>query len=421
MNTSGRNSQLAMALLIGMIAYGSLYPFAFHAVPDGIGPFRTLLGNWDETPGRGDFISNILLYMPLGFVGAISVGKRAGALRVAATISIGAVLSFSMESLQYYDWGRDPQSTDFYANTLGTILGATAGWLFGRDFKWPLIGAVSVNRVPALLLLCWMGYRLYPYVPTINLHKYWDSLKPVFLHPVFDLYGIFRQAAVWLTLAMLIEKTVGQVQAPAVFRRFAGFILLSSILVISTWISISQLAGMAAAYVLWRILARWPRAPIVICTILLGAYVTTFRLEPFTLSPVAGRYGWTPFLSFMLGSIDLDVQSFFEKFFLYGGLIWLLAEGGMPVRRASILVATILFVTSIVEIYIPGRSAEVTDAVLALAAGEFIRAVELGPNGRPRPVLPKAFVAIPRLRLGGGRSPYDTLTGRLTHLPDAAE
>jgi hypothetical protein len=326
-----------------------------------------------------------------------------------------------MESLQYYDWGRDPEATDFYANTLGTIFGATIGWLFGHDFKWPLIGEVSANRVPALLLVCWLGYRLYPYVPTINLHKYWASLKPVFLYPDFDLYGVFRQTAIWMTVAMLIERIAGEAQAPAVYRRFAGFILLSSILVISTSITIPQLGGMAAAYLLWRRLGRWPRAPVVISTILLGAYVTTFRLEPFAISPVAGHYGWTPFLSFMLGSIDLDVQSFFEKFFLYGGLIWLQGEGGMALRRASGLVAAILFVTSLIEIYIPGRSAEITDTVLALVAGEFIRAVAFGANGLPMAVLPKRFVALPRLRLGARRSPYDTVSGRVIHVPDAAE
>ena len=42
------------------------------------GPLDTLLNGWDKTPGRGDFISNILLYMPLGFIGTITVGRRVG-------------------------------------------------------------------------------------------------------------------------------------------------------------------------------------------------------------------------------------------------------------------------------------------------------------------------------------------------------
>jgi VanZ family protein len=413
---SGRNSQLAMALLIGMIAYGSLYPFAFHAVPGGVGPLRMLLDRWDMTPGRGDFVSNILLYVPLGFVGMISVGRRASLWRLAAVIAIGGALSLSMESLQYYDAGRDPQATDFYSNTLGTIIGASVGWVFGQDFRWPLLGEISANRIPALLLWAWVGYRLYPYEPTINLHKYWDALKPVLLDPHMTPYTLFRQAAIWLTVAVLIEKIVGREKSKAVYRRFAGFIVLASILIISTWLSISQILGMALAYAVWRGLSPWPRAPTVIAATMLAIYVAAFRLEPFQLVSIGGHYSWMPFLSFMKGSIDLDVQSFFEKFFLYGGLIWLLVQAGMALRFASACVAAILMATSAVEIYIPGRSAEVTDAIFALIIGEFIRATEMGaPEGLCVPRLNLTMILRIRHRFAIGRG--EPLSSHIVYLP----
>jgi hypothetical protein len=78
----------------------------------------------------------------------------------------------------------------------------------------------------------------------------------------------------------------------AIFRRFAGFILLACILIISTWISISQILGMVLAYGLWRVLGRWPCLPIVVAAILVGAYVTAFRLEPFERADVGRHYGW---------------------------------------------------------------------------------------------------------------------------------
>lgn len=74
------NLRLALFAIIVMIAYGSLYPFAFHSVEDGPGPLLGLIQGWDKTPGRGDFVSNILLYMPLGFIGAITVGQARRAL-----------------------------------------------------------------------------------------------------------------------------------------------------------------------------------------------------------------------------------------------------------------------------------------------------------------------------------------------------
>jgi VanZ family protein len=377
------NLRVALAAIVAMIVYGSLYPFAFHWVGDGIGPLHTLLYSWDKTPGRGDFISNILLYMPLGFIGTVTVGKRIGISQLALTILIGIALSFTMEVLQYYDTGRDTEATDLYANTLGTAIGAGIGWFFGQDFRLPLLREISVNRVPALLLTAWLGYRLYPYVPTIDLHKYWNALKPVFLYPQLTPDSLFRHVAVWLSICVMIEKIAGDRGASGLIGRFAAFLIFSSVLVISTRVTAAQIAGIVVAFAIWRILPTW-RARVVIAAATMGIYVVVFRLDPFVFSDSSGPYSWMPFLSFMQGSIDIDVESFFEKFFLYGGLIWLLAEAGMATRLATLLVAAIVLGASFAEVFIPGRSAEITDAILALATGEFIRALEVGAVDRAR-------------------------------------
>jgi hypothetical protein len=151
------NLRLALIAIIGMIAYGSLYPLAFHWPVDAVGPLHTLLHGWDRIPGRGDFVSNILLYIPLGFIGTITVGRRVGLSQVALTLLMGFGLSFSVEILQYYDAGRDTEATDLYANMLGTAMGGAIGWFFGQDFRLPLVREISANRVPALLLTAWLG------------------------------------------------------------------------------------------------------------------------------------------------------------------------------------------------------------------------------------------------------------------------
>ncbi len=358
-----------MAAILIMIAYGSLYPFDFHTDVGGVGPLGTLLASWNKTPGRGDFVSNILLYLPLGFVGASAPGKRGGLRRLALTLLLGMTLSFSVELLQYYDGGRDTEATDFYANTLGTLFGAIAGWLFGRDFRWPFFREISANRVPMLLLAAWIGYRLYPYVPTINLHKYWDALKPVVLYPHVTPLGVVRQTAVWLCICALAEQIAGR-RWGRFYWLFVAFTMFAGILIISTRISMPQLVGTILAFVIWRSLLGIPRNQAAgAAALLLGAYVVAYRLEPFQFMPEGERFSWMPFLSLMRGSIDTDVQAFFEKFFLYGGLIWLLIQAGMAARIASLLVAAALLATSGVEVFLPHRSAEVTDAVLAIAAG----------------------------------------------------
>jgi VanZ family protein len=63
------------------------------------------------------------------------------------------------------------------------------------------------------------------------------------------------------------------------------------------------------------------------------------------------------------------VQSLFEKAFLYGSLVWIAGRAGMNLRAATIAVALLVLMTSIVEIFLPGRSAEITDALIALLMG----------------------------------------------------
>ena len=180
-----RNFSIVTAVTIAVIVYGSLYPFMFRQPVDGLGPAaRALFESWAEVPSRGDFIANVALYTPLGFFAILAIRKDVSTpKRISLTILTGALLSTCMELAQYYDDGRQTNASDLYTNIAGTVLGAIGGSLIGRNFRWPLLREIASNRVPKMLLSAWAGYRLFPYVPTIDLHKYWDALKPVILHP----------------------------------------------------------------------------------------------------------------------------------------------------------------------------------------------------------------------------------------------
>ena len=112
----GRSKHFAIAttIVIAIIVYGSLYPFAFRPADDGIGPARRAL--WEsraERLGRVTFFANILLYMPLGFFAIHALGRRGGAAgRMVLITLLGVFLSVSMELLQYFDEGRVADAPD---------------------------------------------------------------------------------------------------------------------------------------------------------------------------------------------------------------------------------------------------------------------------------------------------------------------
>ena len=71
----------------------------------------------------------------------------------------------------------------------------------------------------------------------------------------------------------------------------------------------------------------------------------------------------------MHGSNGIDIQAFCQKVYEYGGLIWLLNRAGVRLLGSTLLTATFLFAMSFAECWLPGRSAEITDGIMALILG----------------------------------------------------
>jgi VanZ family protein len=372
------NFLFATAVVIAVIVYGSLYPFAFRPPVIGFGrAARALIESWNETPSRGDFIANVALYLPLGFFAILAIGRGVGtAKRIALAVLTGALLSTCMELTQFYDDGRQTAATDLYANVVGTTLGAIGGSLTGSDFRWPLLREIASNRVPALLLSAWAGYRLFPYVPTTDLHKYWDTLKPVILYPSLTGYDLFRYTAIWLTIGALIEPISGPKRVRQLFPLFVGGVLVAKVMMVETMLTTAEIAGAALALCAWSVLAVHVRLRVSVIALLFCGYVIAERLEPFQFGSTAASFSWVPFLGFMSSSPEIGVLSFFQKFFLFGSSIWLLAQAGLRLRLSIAIVAAILFMTSYAEAYLPNRSAEVTDTVMALIIGAVFALIE---------------------------------------------
>jgi VanZ family protein len=366
---------VTLAAVVIIIVYGSLYPFAFRHPVNGIGPVSTLLKDWAQLPQRGDFIANVLLYLPFGFFGVVAFSAKMRILpAVCLAIVAGALLSTAMELTQYYVAGRVTAASDVYADVIGALLGAITAAGTSGYVQWRPLREIAANRVPALLLAVWLGYRLFPYVPTIDLHKYWIALRPVLLNPIPTKYDLFRYTAVWLSIAALIEATSGSSRAWLPFSLFIASVLIAKVLIVGRSLSAAEVAGAGLALGLWLVLAAavGARIRVTVIALLFGASIVVERLAPFQFTPYARHFGWIPFLGLIHGSLELNIMSFLEKAFLYGSLIWLFGKSGLRLLPSTLLVAIMLLATSWAETYLPGRSAEITDALIALLMGAII-------------------------------------------------
>ncbi len=361
-----QSSSVVTALIAVVIVYGSLYPLEFRIPPHGPGAITTFLASIGQRPGRSDTIANILLYAPFGFFLLPSLRRRR-ARALGLTMAAGALLSFCMELAQYYVPGRVTSFDDVVSNTAGSFLGALAATAIGENAGLPFAAELVRQPVPTLLVLSWLGYRLYPYVPTINLHKYWNALQPIVLTPSLTSYDLFRQTTIWLTLYALIEAIVRRRRSAVLAPAFALGVLGAEVLVTGVTLRLAEPAGAGMALLIWLPLLLVPAQPrAMIAGLALSAYVIAWRLEPFIFMPVPRAFGWVPFLSLMQGSLRVDTLAFLEKLFLYGSMILLLgsAMGGRLVP--VLLTVGALFATSWAERWLPGRSAEITDALTAM-------------------------------------------------------
>lgn len=379
---SGAGSAVALLIVAAVIAYGSLYPFRFQerSVPGGAVAF--LLSTWGAWDHRGDLLANIVLYLPFGFFAARAVPLRLGrAGRIVLPILAGAGFSIAMELTQFHIAGRVTSMGDVYANTIGTALGAAVGAAFAADWRWGVLADLAGNPVAAMLIAAWLGYRLYPYVPTIDLHKYWRAIRAMVLAPSLPGLELPRFTVLWLLMAWLAESIFGAQRWLILFALLAGGEMVGRVVVVNGRLTLPDIMGAALAGLLWLLLRQMPGRMVLLAMLWLGLVVGS-RLAPFAFTASARSFGWVPFVGFLHGSIAVAVQSFCEKVFLFGGLIWLLHSIGVGLVPATGFTAVLLFATAVAQTHLPGRSAGITDAVIALAIGGVFMLVPSGPSVR---------------------------------------
>jgi VanZ family protein len=367
---------LITALVTLIIAYGSLYPFVARHPRPSEGAVLYLLSTWDEAPvSGGNTIANIMLYMPFGFFAYLAItgdGRIRRPLR-AVTLA-GIALSTTMELGQFFDSFRVCNFSDLYTNGGGAFLGAVAARIIGPEIKLPFARHMLGDLFAGLLLASWFLSRLYPYVPTIDLHKYWHAVQPLIHAPSVSLVDLIRFTVCWAFIAWLCEALWGANRGRA-YRIMAAVEIVGKIFILNNALKQAEVFGIVVGAMLWT-RVRVKRRPEMLMAAIFAGFIVIERLRPFSFGGPLHDFGWVPFGGFMGGSVSVNTQSFLEKFFYYGAMLWALIRTGMGLGPAAGLLAGGLFLTSLAETALPGRSAEITDAVMALAIAMLYRAID---------------------------------------------
>jgi VanZ family protein len=368
MRSSVSRYALILAGVTIFIVYASLYPFDFSPQTSTLDAIKDVLSTWRSVDGWGHVVSNALLYLPFGFCLVRARSSGSGFTRVLLGGFAGFLLCACIETAQVHDRTRDPSMSDVYANTAGAFAGAAAGVAAVQSARRN--GRFERHPFSSLLLLCWIGNRLFPYQPSFSVHKYREAIKPLAAVSAIPLDDLFRNFANWLAVAVLLEAVFGTARSRWILASLAAATLAARIGVVDAVLSPAEVAGAAAAVLIWATwLPRFRGRAAAVAILFTGSAIMQ-ALEPFKFLAVARPFGLVPFQSFM-NSIQDGVPVFFGKAFTYGTLVWLGIRVGIPYGWAVALGAVLELLLHLTQVYLPGRSAEITDVVmlLLLAAG----------------------------------------------------
>ena len=385
--TVRHDRRLVAWLLAGvtfLIVYASLYPFRFAATDvQGLGD---LLGRlpWARTT-RSDIAANVLLYLPFGAcLGWLLASRLGGPLAVAGATLAGVLLSTGIEVAQIFETRRVASLADVFYNGLGTLAGGALALALRsarHGFSRHPLARLLAQPVPAALLLLWLGYRLAPFALTLDPRQWLAALSPL-MQPLGSWAS--PQAAVgylvgWLVAARALAELYPRRSPTAVLAVTMTFVLVGIVLASGKALDPNELGAMAAALLLSGPLSRMsPRAGAASLALLLAAWTLFSGLAPFDVRLDPDAFGLVPFRDALTRYRSTNLVDMFQKCFAYGAMVWLLMRAGLRVPGATLVTVGLLLAIELLQAWLPGKSADITDPLLALVAGGLIAVFDTG-------------------------------------------
>ncbi len=213
------------------VIYGSLVPLQFQAIP-----FDTALARFKEIPylnlgihSRADWVSNILLFIPLTFFwmayfSRTDQPKSSGRINLILAFTLlvlSTLLSLSIEFTQLFFPPRTVSLNDLIAESIGGFLGIILYWQFGRYAiswlnNWEIShsGTNKFEQLLYLYLFILFGYSLLPLdltISPIEVYHKWTEGKVYFIPFASSfsgdiseiLYNFFADIAIWIPVSLL--------------------------------------------------------------------------------------------------------------------------------------------------------------------------------------------------------------------------
>ncbi len=361
---------LLFIALIFFVIYGSLYPFDFDLSVVTAQERKKFLASWWQASGRGDVLGNVVLFVPFGALGMLTMSRgRSVALHFILISLIGFVVAAGVQVAQLAIPARNAVLGDVLWNMLGLIFGALP--LASSALRQAILSrAIDASAIlPIALIACWYASELAPYVPSIDLQSFKDALKPLLIRPHFSGPEFFSDYVAWLAVAFLVEQARLRMKHWHVLLAAMALMFFAKVIIVKNVVSASDVLAAMAALATWVLFLRSFSHKALVIAALLAPLIVHSELKPYTVYDVASKFQWIPFVGLGNGSAVFVAQELADKRFQFGTLVLLLIE--VRVRQSSAVLICIGFVAAIevMQIWIGDRSPGITDPIIVLLVG----------------------------------------------------
>lgn len=367
------NPITARKLLFGfavVVSYGSIYPANFQIPELGTtAAMQAFLATCCGMPHSGDVLANILLFIPFGFLGMLSISSSSKSIKwfVVNVLFWGVLLALALQLIQIYLPSRNENLQDAAWNFLGILIGVFTGLFARNSLSQHSPNARQIVLIPWVLISAWLAYRLIPFVPALDFQEIKDSIKPLFLYTELIPKNVAHDTVAWCLVAYFLRYGHRSISFDVYLPFLILITFLLEIIIVSNSLSFSNIVGAGLAIVLWwGVLARIAKCEYILAAMLF-VMLAYSGLEPFVARVEATSFNWLPFKGFLGGSMYVNTQSVCEKSFLYGSLVYMLWRRGLSTQLSTVLAMSGIVMIEFLQTYFIGEhTPEVTDPILVL-------------------------------------------------------
>ena len=336
-------------------------------------------------------LGNIVLFFPFGLVGIWSVSIRNTIVRDAMVLALAFILAFSLQLAQVWLPSRSAALVDVVWNMAGAGLGILAAHMAVGRVGVGKLAIPSATLAPLGLLILWLLAELSPLVPSLDLQKVKDALKPLMYGIEFSFPDVIAHAAGVFAAGIALAALAPQ-PTKWLFGLLA-LVLAGKLIIVHLALDASILIGFLVGCLAW-LLVPASRGKERFGFAFWGLFVawTIVALTPFSPMP-GGNFNSIPFATMLKGSMEVNVQGVAQSLFIYTGLLWFAQK--MVGRISGVMVGLVLWacLLELTQMLLLGRTADITEPILILLIGWLLAVLQRHLNTQVPPAQPLKEVA----------------------------